>query len=126
MAGLFEVANKLVVLAAGRSLEWTNRTAIAVQDADPAAVNDGVALLTSPTVLFRVQPSSGATASVRVWAYSEAAGGWSVVNGGAFDTVADVGLYERINVGGLDRLFIQVTAITGGTVDISIGKAIVE
>lgn len=117
MAGLFRNANKLVVLTAGRNVEWTAASVGSV----PSGAGDGVALLGSPTAYVR----TNATSDLDLYVYYDdtvgAGPGWYKINGGTLS--ATDSLVERVNVAGAARFAVHATS---GSPTVEIGRAITE
>lgn len=117
MSGLFRNANELVVLSAGRNIEWTAASVGSV----PSGAGDGVALLGSTTAYVK----ANATATLVLYVYyadtTGAGAGWYKINGGELSSVDSI--VERVNVAGADRFAVYASA---GSPTVEIGRAIVE
>lgn len=119
--GKFETANDIVILDAGRRVEWGDQTPTG---SVPTASTDGVDVANSPTVDIFVEPSSG-TPTFDIYVYLGAN-----QNGPAdwakwrtdFTTDGD-NVYERFDdMGAVDRVAIVESNLS----TVKIGRAIQE
>lgn len=127
MAGLFEDANKAVVEAAYINVEYTQTAdGVAAAQDPPADVSDGINLRKSTRGVIFAKPSAGQTVSVKVWAYVAAIDAWFELTEAARVDIAADGDSWKINTGSASRIYIQVSAISGGTADVWYGRSYVE
>ena len=109
----------LGILTVGRLPAWTNTT-LAAPNGPPTGA-DGVALNGAPSVLVGVVDDGATNPEWRVWVRS-ADGHWAPANQAVFSGYT----YERLTLGGFDRAYIEVTAMTGTDVITKIGPATAE
>jgi len=117
---LFEDANVAVVEAAYNKLD-TLPVLVAQGSVTlaPTTAGQGVALLKSSRAILVVKPSAGQTCTVAVYGYFGVDAGWVNITelgkeGIAGDTLGDA---WKANIGGATRIYVRLTAISGGTVN---------
>lgn len=124
MAGLFEIANEIAVGFGGRNPEW--KTQVSGTDAAmsaPSSATDGVALQNAVVTLLGVALDTATAVDFTVWFYSN--GTWYAAEGGDYAGV-ETNWIERAETGGMDRVYVQITATDGDVRAIAVGPCLKE
>jgi hypothetical protein len=114
---------EIQVQVSGRRPEWVEQdTAVTATNGVPTTASDGVPTQgasgrTCVESALRVESEDNEGVTIQVWVYDNARASWCRANGGAF-TLTDLGGWSEImRTGPVDRVYIEVTAITAGTLD---------
>lgn len=114
---------EIQVQVSGRNPKWVNQaTAVTATNGAPASASDGVPVAGSSgrstvDVALRVESADNVGVEIQIWVYDASRTKWCRANGGAFTLVDAGGWSEIMRAGPLDRVYIEVTAITSGTID---------
>ena len=107
----------------GRRPQWVvQASAVTAVNNAPTTARDGVPVAGSSgrstvDVALRVESADNAGVTIQIWVYDDARASWCRANGGAFTLVDAGGWAEIMRSGPVDRVYIEVTAITSGTLD---------
>lgn len=109
--------------ASGRRPQWVvQASAVTAVNNAPTTASDGVPVegasgRSTVDVALRIESADNAGVEIQIWTYDNTRATWCRANGGAF-TLVDAGGWTEIMRGGpVDRIYIEVTAITSGTID---------
>jgi len=109
--------------ASGRRPQWVvQASAVTAVNNAPTTASDGVPVegasgRSTVDVALRIESADNAGVEIQIWTYDNTRATWCRANGGAF-TLVDAGGWTEIMRGGpVDRIYIEVTAITSGTLD---------
>lgn len=107
----------------GRRPQWVvQASAVTAVNNAPTTASDGVPVegasgRSTVDVALRIESADNAGVEIQIWTYDNTRATWCRANGGAF-TLVDAGGWTEIMRGGpIDRIYIEVTAITSGTID---------
>ena len=107
----------------GRRPQWVvQASAVTAVNNAPTTASDGVPVEgasghSTVDVALRIESADNAGVEIQIWTYDNTRATWCRANGGAF-TLVDAGGWTEIMRGGpVDRIYIEVTAITSGTLD---------
>jgi hypothetical protein len=109
---VFQTANEIAVLFAGRRLAPLGGVGSTTNSARPQTAGAGFPLNRAILATVQVRPAPGDSGAFQVWLQAPADGmdsqfeRWAMVRGGEFSFNED-GLIERINVAGYDRIYIR-------------------
>ncbi len=118
-------ANKEAITAVNESafndIEWEDQaTGVAAANSAPSAATDGVSLDGRSAVAYQVYKESG-TVDLEITLHGYANGNWGKIPDSTF-TVDDQGLLDGTTVAGmLERIYIEVSTYTSGTVTLAVG-----
>jgi len=107
----------------GRRPQWVvQASAVTAVNNAPTTASDGIPVegasgRSTVDVALRIESADNAGVEIQIWTYDNTRATWCRANGGAF-TLVDAGGWTEIMRGGpVDRIYIEVTAITSGTID---------
>ena len=107
----------------GRRPQWVvQASAVTAVNNAPTTASDGVPVegasgRSTVDVALRIESADNAGVEIQIWTYDNARATWCRANGGAFTLVDAGGWMEIMRSGPVDRIYIEVTAITSGTID---------
>lgn len=114
-------ATRAVREAAFDDVVWTTQASgVAATTAAPTLSTDGVSLQGSSAFGIQVvETAADSVMTIQVWGYANSA--WGKIPNGEYSVTAG-GLLEGTPTGGIcERVYIQVTARTSGTVTLNVG-----
>lgn len=113
MAGFFQLANKLVLRALGRSLDWTEHAdgANAAFASQPTGNSDGVNLSNSPTCMVAIEASAAATVQLHGQCLVDGSYRWYAIDDAEYDITSE-GFLQRFDVAGVRNLAVVLVSGT--------------
>ena len=114
---------EIQVQVSGRGPVWVEQaTAVTATNGAPASASAGVAVAggtgrSTVDVALRVESEDNVGVEIQLWVYDAERATWARVNGGAFVLTDAGGWTEIMRSGPVDRVYIEVTAISSGTID---------
>jgi len=126
MAATPQEATEIQVQVSGRRPQWVaQETSVAAGNGAPGPTSDGVSVTGASgrscvDVALAVVATGASGVELRVWGYYPTLGVWCVLNGATY-TVGDTSWTAIVRGGPVERMYMEVTAIGGGTVDLQIG-----
>lgn len=122
MPGIAEI-QEIQLQVSGRRPQWVEQatTVVAVNNA-PTTASDGVPVegasgRSTVDVALRIESADNEGVEIQIWTYDNTRASWCRANGGAFTLLDLGGWMEIMRAGPVDRIYIEVTAITAGTLD---------
>ena len=114
--GPFEKANVAVVESAFDQVEWTQTaTNASATQARPALASDGINLRGSSRGVVVAEAPAGQTIDIEVFAYFADIDQWAHIVEADRAAVDEYSNTWKLNTGGADRIYVRISAITGGT-----------